>query len=204
MNINLVAFTDSKTIEELSLKFKDEIVIVASDFSEIDLKEFNSKKRKSKVKLYSAKLFTKKDNNAFQKFSKLADFIVIKGGSIEMNSWALTKKNCILLQPFSSDRNSVDLASANVCKQNNIIPCIDFSEFLNAHGFRQTQLMKNAMLGLKLFAKAETPLLFVSGAGKKSEMRSSADLISFSETLGLKREKAVKLSNEASKNIIGG
>ncbi|MFH1391639.1 MAG: RNase P subunit p30 family protein [Candidatus Diapherotrites archaeon] len=202
MNLNLIQFSELQDIEELSEKFKDEAVIVAKDFSETELKEFNSKKRKSKVKLFSCKVLEKKDNAELQKFRKLADFIAVKGGTIEMNFWAANQKVDLLLQPFSQNKNVFDLATANVLRDNKVFSCFLFNEFLEAKGFGQTQLMKNAMFCLKLIEKSKAPLLFVSGAKEKQEMRAAKDLSSFGVFLGMKKENALKAVRNNSETFL--
>jgi len=202
MNLNLVQFSELQEIEDLSEKFKDEVIIVAKNFSETELKEFNSKKRKSKVKLFSCKVIEKKDNAELQKFKKLADFVAVRGGTIEMNSWAANQKVDLLLQPFSQNKNAFDLATANVLRDNKVFTCFLFNEFLEAKGFGQTQLMKNAMLCLKLIEKSKAPLLFVSGAKEKQEMRASKDLSSFGVFLGMKKENALKAVRKNTENFL--
>ncbi|MCR4335435.1 MAG: hypothetical protein NUV57_02765 [archaeon] len=202
MNLNLIQFSELNEIDDLSAKFRDEIVIVAKNFSETELKEFNSKKRKSKVKLFSCKVLEKKDNKEFQKFKKLCDFIAVKGGSIEMNSWAANQKADLLLQPFSSGKNAFDLATANVLKENNVFTCFLFNDFLETKGFGQTQLMKNAIFCLKLIEKSKAPLLFVSGAKEKQQMRASKDLSSFGVFLGMKKETALKTIRKNSEKFL--
>jgi len=192
MNLNLVQYPALEEIEELSKKFKDDAVIVTKNFSEAELKEFNSKKRKSKVKLFSCKVLEKKDSKEIQKFRKLADFVAVRGGTIEMNSWAANQKVDLLLQPFSVNKNAFDLATANVLRDNKVFTCFLFNEFLEAKGFGQTQLMKNAILCLKLVEKADAPLLFVSGAREKLQLRAAKDLSSFGVFLGMKKEIALK------------
>ncbi|MAG18127.1 MAG: hypothetical protein CL944_01490 [Candidatus Diapherotrites archaeon] len=202
MNLNLVQFSELKEIDDLSKKFRDEAVIVAKDFSESELKEFNSKKRKSKTNLFSCKVLEKKDNTELQKFKKLADFIAVKGGTIEMNSWAANQKVDLLLQPFSSGKNAFDLATANVLRENKVFTCFLFNEFLEAKGFGQTQLMKNAILCLKLIEKSKALLLFVSGAKEKQQMRAAKDLSAFGVFLGMKKENALKTVRENSEKFL--
>ena len=199
MYLNLVQFLELQKIEEFSKKLKDTVVIVAKDFSLNELTKFNQKKRKSSVKLLSCKIFEKKNNKELQSFRGKADFLGVRGGSIEMNSWAANQKIDLLLQPFSSSKNCFDLATANVLKENNIFVGFLFNEFLNANGFKQTQLMKNAILALKLLGKAKVNVLFFSGAENEFEMRSAKDLGSFGVFLGMNKQSCVSCKKNSEK-----
>jgi len=203
MNLNLIQFADLKIINEYAPRFKDEVVIVAQNFSMQELEEFNKEKRKSKTKILSCKVIEKKDNNELQKFRKKADLIAIRGGSLEMNSWAVHQKIDLLLQPFTHEKNSLDLQTCNILKDNNIFVCFLFNEFLNSRGFKQTQLIKNASFALVLLQKAKTPFLFVSGAKEKNDLRAAKDFSSFGVMLGMKKEDALKTVRTSEKLLEG-
>ena len=192
MKLNLVQFAGIDEIGALSKQFGDEAVIVAKDFSERELNEFNSKKRKSRVKLFSCKILSKKDSKDIRKFRKLADFVGARGGSIEAHSWAADQKLDLLLNPFSAHSTVFDLATANTLAERNVFTCFLFTDFLNARGFEKSQLMKNASLSLKLLEKASAPVMFVSGANSRDEMRSARNLSSFGVLLGMKKENAIR------------
>ena len=167
-----------------------------------ELEEFNKEKRKSKVKILSCKIIEKKDNNELQKFRKKADLIAIRGGSLEMNSWGANQKIDLLLQPFTSEKNALDLQICNVMKENKIFVCFLFNEFLNSQGFKQTQLIKNASFCLTLLQKAKTSFLFVSGAKEKSDLRAAKDFSSFGVMLGMKKENALKVVRKNPENFL--
>ncbi|HZX19904.1 MAG TPA: RNase P subunit p30 family protein [archaeon] len=191
MNLNLIRHSSLEEALSLAPKFKDNALIVCKDFAEQELKDFNKLKRKNNVEIFSCKIFQKKDQNALQKFKKICDFTAVQGGSVEMHSWACSQKIDLLIDPFNAEKNCIDLATCNVLRENNTFVCFTFSAFLQARGFRQTQLLKNASLALGLLEKAKTPVLFVSGAMKKEELRAAKDLSSFGVFLGMKKNNAI-------------
>ncbi|PIN85416.1 MAG: hypothetical protein COV47_02330 [Candidatus Diapherotrites archaeon CG11_big_fil_rev_8_21_14_0_20_37_9] len=197
MNLNLIKFASPAVVEKYSVLFKDDCVILCADFTEQELREINSKKRKFKTNFYSCKLISKKDNAVLQKFRKLADFIAVDGSSIEMNSWAANQGNVILLQPFGSGKNYLDFSTCNLLKQSNVVVAFLFNDFLNSKGFFQSQLFKNAMFCLGLLEKSKVPFFFASGAENEFELRVAKDLASVPFLLGIKKESAVRSTKSA-------
>ncbi|HZX33941.1 MAG TPA: hypothetical protein VFF09_01035 [archaeon] len=203
-NLNLVSFSGLGHIESLSKEFRDEAVVIAKDFSPEELKKFAEERKGFATNFFSCKVFSKKDDSGLQKFRKLADTAAIYSGSLEMNAWASRQKNVLVLQPFSADKNCLDLATANNFRDNSIVSCFLFSEFLaEKNSARAPFLLKNAALALKLLEKAQAPVLFVSGARSANEMRASKDLASFPALLGAKREQIAPLSAKALELLSG-
>ncbi len=203
MGLNLVQFADLRRIDGLSRELKDTSVLVAADFSAEGLSEFRSAKGAFATKFFSCKVLPRKEGPSLQAFSKLADFIAVRGGSVEMNSWAANQKGIdILLQPFTSEKNSLDLATANLLAEKNVYTCFLFNEFLQAEGFRLSQLIKNASQCLKILGAAGARVMFASGAVNEGQMRASKDLSSFGAMLGMKKENALKAAREGAEKFL--
>ncbi|MEK6957659.1 MAG: RNase P subunit p30 family protein [archaeon] len=202
MNLNLVQFWEPEILGHYAPEFKDEAIIVCSDFTEAELKEFSQKKRKCSTKFFSCKLLARKDNNEMQRFRRLADFVAVQGSSPEMCFWAGTQKADLLVQPFSSQKNFLDSQTITVLKQNNVFAAFLFSDFLAARSFEQSQLLKNAMLSLKLLDKGGAKTLFFSGARNEQELRAAKDLSSFAVFLGMKKDSALKAARKSTEEFL--
>lgn len=192
MQPNFVLFDDLKVLDHYSSSFGDENVIVAKDFSEAELREFNQKKRKFATKFFSCQLFEKKDDKLLQRVRKSVDFTAAIGSSPEMNQWSTNQKLDFLVQPFSNSKNFFDLQTANTLKGGNVAVVFLFANFLDSKGFAFSQLIKNATLCAKLCEKAGTKMLFCSGAEKEFELRASKDLVYFAALFGIRKEKLQK------------
>ncbi|MCR4368779.1 MAG: RNase P subunit p30 family protein [archaeon] len=212
MNLNLYFYDSIEEISALSKEFGDDAVIVARDFSEPELREFNQKKRKSKTKILSCKLFKIPDSKNVQKFRGLADLIAADGNSMQMNQWAAKQKVNLLLNPFSSEKPFFDFATANVLSQSGVATAICFSQFLGKNEFRNTfrnafenaQLVKNATACVQFLSKANAPMLFVCGARDKGEARAAKDLSSFGVFLGMKQDAALKANRKNPSLLLEG
>ncbi len=192
MHLNLIQFQGLEDYNSLAQKFGDDAVIIAQNSFGTNFEPLEKASRKNKPRALLCKVIEHKDNNELQKSKKQFPLVAVRGGSPEMNAWAANQKVDLLIQPFNTGKNSMDMATANVLAENNVYTVFLFNEFLSESGFRQTQLMKNASLALKLLDKADAPILFVSGAARKEDLRAAKDLASFAVMLGLKKEKALK------------
>ncbi len=196
MPANFVRFCRPESVAAISKELKDENVVVASA-SLKGLEELRERAHGSGPKLFSCAIVDKKDNSALQKTKKAADFAAVMGSSPEMCAWAANSKGVdFLLQPFSAEKCFLDIQTANVLSQNGIAVAILFSDFLNAQGFRLSQMMKNASMCIRLCCSAGAKAWFVSGARTENEMRAAKDLSSFAVLLGMRKEEALKSARQ--------
>ncbi len=199
MRLNLVQFQGLGKIDPLSQKLGDDSVIVARDFSQEELKKFSSEAGSLKARFIPCKLLSKRDNSEAQKAKKSGALIAIDGDSLENCSFAAGQKLDLLLNPFTSEKNFLDVQSGHVLCQNGTFIGIVFSDFLRSEGFARSQLLKNAAMSVKVAKRSGAKLLFFSGARSEDEMRASKDLSSFGALLGMKTEDAIKAIKENSK-----
>ncbi|HLC92505.1 MAG TPA: RNase P subunit p30 family protein [archaeon] len=200
MALNIIRFpVEDGMADEISKKLQDDCVITATDSVQPQKPAVGN----YKTKFLSCLILQNNDNNALQKARKQSDFIAVRGSSPEMCAWAANSKGVdLLLQPFSSEKCFLDMQTANVLLQNNVFVCVLFSDFLEADGFRLSQLIKNAAMCVKLCESAGVKMLFVSGARNESQMRAGKDLASFAVLLGLKKEAALKSARANGKDFL--
>lgn len=187
MRLNLVQFNGLPVISRVSAELGGDAVIVSgASRQELSGKNFGTK-------FLSCKVLGKKDNPELQKARNNFDFVAVWGNSTELCSWAANMKGIdLLLQPFNSEKCFLDLQTANVLRDNNVFVGVLFSDFLEANGMRQAQLMKNAAMCIKILENAGAKVLLFSGAKNEFQLRASKDLSSFGAMLGMKKENAMR------------
>ncbi len=196
MRLNLVQFADLHKIDALSERLGDDSVIIAGDLPTGEIKKPTAQNAGPKTKFYFCSLLPRNDNALLQKVRKPAALTAIRGNSLEGCSFAANQKLDLLLNPFTSEKNFLDVQSANVLAGNGTFIGILFRDFLGAEGFARSQLLKNAAMSLKVAQRAGTKLLFFSGAHDEAQMRAAKDLSSFGVMLGMKREDALRAIKE--------
>ncbi len=194
MRLNLVQFQDPPKIGLLSRRFGDDSIIIARDFAPEELVKFraNSTPPAPKTNFAPCMLLTKQDSAQLQKIRKLQALTAIHGSSVEACAFAANQRLDLLINPFTSEKNFLDVQSANVLAQNGTFIAILFCDFLRAEGFARSQLLRNAAMSLKVAHNAGAKILLFSGAQNELEMRASKDLASFGVMLGMKTEDAIK------------
>ena len=80
--------------------------------------------------------------------------------------------------------------------EKNIAQIINFNELLNAPENKTAGILNMMQRSARLAVKHKAPLLIVSGARNKMELRSVSDLIGFGEMIGLTQKEAKEALNK--------
>lgn len=150
----------------------------------------------------SKKLFVLKGEKIFAKNSEelkikckrtKADFLLLVKPNVKMQRVAI--KRCLVdgINAFVKYPLIKEMAEKNIAL------VISFNDFLNSKEPTKTiALMKDS---IKLAKKYKTPIVIVSGAKTKWELRGTSELIAFGEVLGLKRNEAKAALREFQEKI---
>jgi len=183
--ILLEKYSDLNELKEKAERLGNNALILAKTFSKEELKKLNEKIKQEKFAFFTCHVLDKTDARELNDFKNSADFIAVKGSSIELNKFAASQKKVdFLLHPFSKEKLTFDTGTAQLAKNNEIKIAFLFNEFNSVQGFQRSQMLKNAFFTVKLLKKYELNALFFSGARSLNEFRAVKDFISLSELLG--------------------
>ncbi len=142
-----------------------------------------AKSKKIKI-LRGEKIIAKNGNELKQKTKSKADFLLLVKPKEKIQRIAI--KRCLVdgINAFVKYPLIKEMA------ERNIAVVISFNDLLNSKEPQKTiAKMKQT---IKLAKKYKTPIIIVSGAKTKWELRGTSELIAFGEILGLKRNEAKK------------
>ncbi|AJF60828.1 MAG: hypothetical protein J4224_04735 [Candidatus Diapherotrites archaeon] len=185
--MDLLQFTDFGKIAAIANDLGINEIVIAKDFSEKELEELKKEIPKQKLKFFTCKVLEKTDAKALKRFRGKADFVAVKGSTVQLNKFAVASKVDFLLQPIDSGKLRFDTAIARVAMQNNVRVCFLFSEFLEAKPFQRALMLKNAFMVSKLARKFGCSLQVFSGATSEWEMRHERGLQNFLKSLEEKK-----------------
>ena len=113
-----------------------------------------------------------------------------KGGTEEENRKAVRSRIPLLLDPMDSGKMTIDTASLQVAKDNDVTIGISFRQFLVAGRFKRIRLLVAYRKLIRLCLKKKNRVLLTSGAKSEMELRTPEQLIAFGVFLGLTRQQA--------------
>ena len=208
MCVDLVQFDNLQAIEKHSKFLNAGTYIIARSFkSEGELSELNSKIKKFNGKTITFKtchIIEKPDMKQIQKFRGKTDFIAVRGGTPEMNKFALSHKGVnFLLQPCISGKLGFDTALARTAKENKVPVAVPFSQFLNSRGRERSMLFKNYLMAVKIMRRFKVPVMFFSCARNGNELRAPENFTSFAQILGFGKAEANAAVSANLKKISG-
>ncbi len=123
-------------------------------------------------------------------FQKSVQPKFIKGGSEEANRKAVRSRTQVLLDPLDSGKMTIDTASLQVAKDNDVTIGITFRQFLVASKFKRIRLIVAYRKLIQICLRKKNRILLSSGAENEWELRSPEQLIAFGVFLGLTRQQA--------------
>ncbi len=113
-----------------------------------------------------------------------------KGGTEEANKKIARSRTQVLLDPMDSGKMTIDTATLQVAKDNDIAIAVTFRQFLNASKFKRIRLIVAYRKLIQLCLKKKNRIILASGAEDEFELRSPEQLIAFGVFLGLTRQQA--------------
>ncbi|MFC2174618.1 RNase P subunit p30 family protein [archaeon] len=113
-----------------------------------------------------------------------------KGGSEEDNKKIARSRTQVLLDPLDSGKMTIDTATLQVAKDNDIAVAITFRQFLVAGKFKRIRLIVAYRKLIQICLKKKNRVILSTGAENDHELRSPEQLIAFGVFLGLTRQQA--------------
>lgn len=113
-----------------------------------------------------------------------------KGGPEETNKKAVRSRIQVLLDPLDSGKMTIDTATLQIAKDNDVTMGISFRQFLIASRFKRIRLLVAYRKLIQLCLRKKNRILLTSGAENETELRSPEQLIAFGVFLGLTRNQA--------------
>ncbi len=176
--------------------------------------EVRKLKRKADIEILIGAQITGKTKKEVSKEARAsleyADIILANGSSSRVRSVAECWEIDILCYPekgaekdFLDYKNSgMDHTIARLMAERFIALEINFSEILNSYGILRSQVIGRMRQNLILAKKYSVPVILVSGAREKYDMRSPRELIAIGMSTGMKEEDAKKALEENPLRII--
>lgn len=202
--IDLVFFDDLKVLKKYSREFGTDNYIIAKNFkSERELQELKEKIKREKLSFTICKILEKANSKELNLFNGKADFIAVRGGTPELNKFAVSSRGVdLLLQPINSGKLGFDVGIARIAAENNVPVAFLFSPYLNATPFQRSMVFKNSFLAVKLMLRFRANALFFSGANEGGELRAVKDLSSFAVLLGFSREQGIRFVKDFAGEVL--
>lgn len=123
-------------------------------------------------------------------FSPAKPVRFVRGGTEEANRKAVRGNAALLLEPLEGGKMSIDSASLQVARDNDVTIGISFRQFLKAGKFKRIRLLVAYRKLVRLCMRMRARILLTSGAENEFELRSPEQLIAFGVFLGLTRQQA--------------
>ena len=141
--------------------------------------------KSKKIQILKGEKVTAKNPNELKKAAKLkADFVMLDKSNEKVQKMAV--KRCLV----DGIHSFVKYPLIKEMAEKNIAVVISFNDLLNSKEPQKTiAKMKRT---ISLAKKYKTPIIIVSGAKTKWELRGASELITFGEVLGLQRNSAKK------------
>ena len=113
-----------------------------------------------------------------------------KGGTEEDNKKIARSRVQVLLDPLDTGKMTIDTATLQVAKDNDIAVAITFRQFLVAGKFKRIRLLVAYRKLIQICLKKKNRIILATGAENDFESRSPEQLIAFGVFLGLTRPQA--------------
>ncbi|MBN2127255.1 MAG: HDIG domain-containing protein [Candidatus Diapherotrites archaeon] len=170
--IDLVFFDDLELLQEKAKELGITTYIIAKKFSSAnELFEFNKLIALSDFDFRSCAVLDEVDYRKLAAFKDKADFIAVSGGTIELNKFAVQRKEIdLLLNPVTDSFPAVDAAIARESKEKNTPFCFNASYFNSLSKLKKAYYFKNALTAVKLINKFKGNALFFSCARNEKEL----------------------------------
>jgi RNase P/RNase MRP subunit p30 len=189
MLVDLVEFSDFNELEKSRKILGTQKVIIAKHFSSSEeLEQFKGAIKNNSLPVFACHVLEKPFAKELNSFKGKADFIAVRGGNVQSNSFAVNSREVdFLLCPVSSAKNVFDVSTANISKQNRVRVVFLFSDFLEKKPFSRSLLLKNALFVSKVLKKIGWVPLVFSGAKNFWQMRAPQNIESFGVLLGVEK-----------------
>ncbi len=138
-----------------------------------------------------------------KKFRKKSDLILIHGGNLNINRWAVREKDVdILAHPelFRQD-NGLDHGMVRLAKKNNVAIELNFRNLLSTSHTSRARLIEKMRENLRLCLKYNTRVIVTSGAHTTYDLRSPYDFRAFLHVLGAKGDESKRIISETEKIV---
>jgi uncharacterized protein len=172
MMIDLVLFDDLQLLQKKAIELNINCFIIAKEFSSLnELNELNKRINEMDFDFKTCFLLSEVNYKKLNLFKDKVDFIAVQGGSIELNKFAVQRKEVnLLLNPVTEFFPSIDTAIARESKEKNTPMCFSANYFNSLSKLKKAYFFKNALIAVKLINKFKGKALFFSCARKEKEL----------------------------------
>ncbi len=169
--IDLVFFDDLKVLQDMARELEISTFVIAKCFSLKELNELKKRIREQEFDFKTCMLIDSIDYKKLNFFKNKVDFVAVLGGSIELNKFAVQRKEVnLLINPVNEFKPTVDTAIVRESLEKNT-PIVFSSTYFNSlTKLKKAYFFKNALTTIKLINKFKSNALFFSCARKKSEL----------------------------------
>ncbi|MFH1587996.1 MAG: HD domain-containing protein [Candidatus Diapherotrites archaeon] len=170
--LDLVFFSDLQLLQKNAKKLGIDTYLIAKKFSSVQ--EIEELRKKIKKTDFDFRLIAVLDSIDFKELNKLnnkVDFIAVQGGSVELNKFAVQRKEInLLLNPVNRFQPSLDTAIARESFERNAPFVFTWSEFNSLNKLQKAFYLKNFLQAKKLIQKFHVNAFFFSGARNEKEL----------------------------------
>ncbi|MBP2172898.1 ribonuclease P protein component 3 [Methanococcus voltae] len=196
----------SKKVEKNTAGKSDKIEVEKTDYSKEKYLECKELGNTAGLNVYSGILLyasgVKDLEKGIKKYRGKCDVLMVKGGDLDINRFALEKDDVdILTSPaFRRLDSGIDHITARLGSVHRVGLNLNFSDILVKKGYEIARLLNSYQRNIKLAKKYNTPVIISTGAKNMYQIKSPENLRSFLTTIS--NLEYAKLSMGQMNNII--